>query len=120
MRKTEFSHYLKLFGLAHAEIYEDISEIGTVVWNNEQLSIQIFCAAECEPRLLLVALASTGGYCYYESELKQGDYSSLNNIIKYAQSHSELLHQLAVSGRATFNVEVSEKRWGFTTKRPPS
>ena len=113
MDKTAFVEVLEKYDLSSENVYEDLSEIGTVLWHDDSLAIKVVCAIEGHPRLSLVTLRPDGDYNYFESELQRFSSSELEGVVTYVKENSSSLRQSSISTDKAISISVAGQEWGF-------
>ena len=104
MDKDSFLELLRGFGLPAENVYEDISEIGCLLWNNSNMSLTIVAAKGMRPMLQLVILRSNNNYAYFNCNLDGVNGLAISGIVEFARKNSDELYAVATTSRGSFNI----------------
>ncbi len=113
MNKALFLELLENYELSSEEVYEDLSEIGKVLWRNDKLAVKVVCAIESQPCLSLVVLAPNDDYYYFESKLAGFSSSDVGELIANVKAHSESIRQSATQAEDFICISTSGKESTF-------
>lgn len=94
-------------------MYEDISEIGTVLWHNERLAIKVVCAGGFTPCLLLVNLEPTNEYAYFECELTEFSNMRVADVIKYVIENTDSIYESTLMAGNALCISADGNIWTF-------
>lgn len=114
MNQPAFVKILQGYDLPTESVYEDVSEIGTVLWHNSTLAVKVVWAFESRPCLLLVVLHPTNDYSYFQCDLAELDSTNVARIIEHAKDHADSLHAAAMTADNTLSVLVDQQDRTFS------
>jgi len=115
MSKNIFIEVIKAYGISADKVYEDLSELGKVLWHNDKLALKVAWMQGKQPCLVLVVLRPTGEYLYFECNLEEFDISTLEKVIKFVQVNNELLYDTAIKATNALDISISNRNWAFKT-----
>lgn len=107
MDKASFCAVLDKYKLPWENVYEDLSEMGTVLWHNDSFAIKVVCPIKAQPCLSFVALCPDGDYVYFESELSRFSSTEVEEVVTYAKENCDSLQQSAVLRGEELSISVS-------------
>lgn len=115
MDMREFETVLVKYGLPVDNTYEDLSEVGSVLWHNGgDLAIKVACEANRRPKLLFVAMTSDGNYDYLESALEELSGSDIAAMLGYVREHAEAIRKDVGSMERSLCIPVNGRELVFT------
>lgn len=113
VNKALFLEVLENYELPSEEVYEDLSEIGKVLWHNNKLAVKVVCAIEGQPCLSLVVMAPDDDYYNFESKLAGFSSSDVGELIAHVKEHSESIRQSATQAENFICISTSGKESTF-------
>jgi hypothetical protein len=115
MDMREFEAVLTKYGLPVDNTYEDLSEVGSVLWHNgRDLAIKVACEANRRPKLLFVAMTSDGNYEYLESALEELSGSDIAAMLGYVRKHAEAIRKDVGSMERLLCIPANGRELVFT------
>ncbi len=111
---SNFNSLLADYGIPLDDTYEDLSEVGTPIWHNDDLSINIVCKADSHPCLSLVVFTSKGDYVYFESPLAKFTSSEVSGFVAYVRENLESIRRTVLSAISSISVPVSGREFVLT------
>ena len=113
MNKDIFIHVLNAYGIGSDQVYEDISELGKVLWHNDKLSLKVVSSQQKQPCLVIVVLRTIGEYLYFECSLDEFDISTIAQVIEYVQANDELLYETTTKANDVLDITIGNRNWQF-------
>jgi len=113
MNKNTFIDVLKACGIDEDQVYEDLSELGKVLWYNDKLSLKVVWIQEKQPCLVIVVLRPTGEYLYFECSLDEFDISTIAQVMEYVQVNAEPLYDTTMKANDILDISIGNRNWTF-------
>jgi len=104
MDKGIFVDLLRSNALPTENVYEDISEIGYLLWNNSRSSLAIVATKDMRPMLQLVIMRSRNNYAYFNCGLDGVNGVALAELIEYAKTDGDDLYAAAMTANGSFKI----------------
>ena len=113
MDTATFIKVLESHELPSRGVYEDLSEIGKVLWHDKNLAIKVVCAIEGRPRVSLVGLGPSGEYHFFESDLSGFSGFEVLELVTHVKEHSAKILQSAIQAEEFICISTAGKESKF-------
>lgn len=104
MDKDSFIDLLRSYALPTENVYEDTSEVGSLLWNNSKSSLAIIAEKGMEPTLQLVILHSNNNYAYFNCSLDGINGVEIEELVEFVRINSCDLYAAATTASGSFNI----------------
>lgn len=113
MDTATFIEVLESHEIPSQGVYEDLSEIGKVLWHDDNLAIKIVCAVEGHPRVSLVALGPDDQYHFFEADLGGFSGSEVSELVSHVKEHSVRILRAAIQAEEFLCISAAGNKSKF-------
>lgn len=117
MEHAEFIALLQGYGLPSEDVYEDISEVGVMLWHDRHLAIQVAAPAGRDPHLKLVTSCGPESYAWFEHPLRNLSPSDMGDLLLSLRKDAEWVRETARSSVEELGITLTKQGRTISFKR---